>query len=183
MRLKSVHLILFLLVLWNGYAQENPQEDYLNANPVQESFDKNHWKQVRKTMLREARGNAKAKGGNFKHQDYEVNTQEASYYDYQEESFEGEYAKNNGENLADDDYENYSSAGGYESLEHNEKKGSYFSKENKRKSSSRRTKRSRNSEINVKGLGTFWLYFTLHFIGSVFRLRYIYIVCKYITVR
>ncbi len=155
MRRKSIHLILFLLVLWNGYAQENPQEDYLNANPVQENFDKNHWEQVKKTMLREARGNAKAKGDDFKAQDYEGNTQEASYYDYQEESFEGEYAKNNGEDLADDDYENYASSGGYESLEHDEKKGSYFSKEKKQNKASRRARRNRNPAVNVEGLGTF----------------------------
>jgi len=152
---KNAYLILLFLVSGIGYAQTNPQEEYLNGNPAQKSFDNNHWKQVKKTMLREARGNAKAKGDKFSPQDYELNTQEASYYDYQEESFEGEYAKNNGEDLADSDYDNYSSEEGYESLEHNEKKGNYFSKERKQERIKRRAKRNKSTALNIKGLGTF----------------------------
>ena len=152
---KSAYIVSFIFVLWNSYAQENPQQDYLDANPTQESFDGNHWRQVRKTMLREARGNAKAKGDGFDQEDYEVNSQDASYYDYVEESFEGEYAKNNGEASADKDYDNYTSQAGYESLEHDEKKGSYFSKERKSSPSNQRSRRNRNIEFDGSGLGTF----------------------------
>ncbi len=152
MRLKTVCLILMIFVFENGTAQLSPQEKYLKGSPSKENFDNNYWKQVKKSMLREARGNAKEENERFEKQDYEVNLQESSYYDYQEEDFEGEYAKNNGEYLDDIDYDDYVREKG--TSNYNEKKSNYFSK-SKAKSKRKWELNTGSNKVEKKGLSVF----------------------------
>ena len=164
---KIIYILTFVLFQIVIHAQVDVQEEYLNSSPTKQEFNKNHWKKIKKTMLREARGNSKARGEDFNRKDFENNKQDASYYEYEEESFNGEYAKNNGERDSDYQYEeeniNYNKGNGegsynYESREHNEKTGEYYSKERSSDSPLTKSKSSRssnNSSYSGGGLGSF----------------------------
>lgn len=164
MRNKIIYILSLAFFQVAVYSQVDVQEEYLNSNPSKQEFNKNHWKKIKKTMLREARGNAKAKGDDFNRSDFEDNNQNASYYEYQEESFDGEYAKNNGERKSDYTYEeeniDYNKGDGdnfsnYESRDHDEKTGEYYSKDRSQSEKSNSSKKNRNSSYNGGGLGTF----------------------------
>ncbi len=161
--LTNIVLFIFPLLV---IGQNGPQEDYLNSKPEQQEFNPKHWKKIRKTMLREARGNAKAQGEEFNRSDFESNQQEASYYEYEEESYDGEYAQNNGERPRDYEFEDYEyneeykhgegeEFSYYESKERDVETGEYYSKnreQNYTESSSRRN--NNTSSYNGEGMGT-----------------------------
>ena len=189
MQNKIIYILTLVLFQIITHAQIDVQEEYLNSNPTKKEFNKNHWKKIKKTMLREARGNAKAKGEDFNRRDFEDNNQNASYYEYEEESFDGEYAKNNGERESNYEYEeeniDYNKGNGenfsnYESRDHNEKTGEYYSKDRPSNGNTRRSNSSRNnrgSSYNGGGLGTFgsiFLYTLLAvFLGFIIYLLFV----------
>ncbi|MCT4581840.1 MAG: hypothetical protein N4A35_10515 [Flavobacteriales bacterium] len=179
-----IALFIFPFFVWG---QNGPQEDYLNSKPKQQEFSPKHWKKIKKTMLKEARGNAKAKGEEFKRSDFESNQQEASYYEYEQEAYNGEYAQNNGERPRDyevDDYEynqEYKHGEGeefsyYESKERDVETGEYYSKrhdQNYTPSSSRNNSSSYNGE-GIGSLGSVLLYTLLAvFLGFIIYILFI----------
>ena len=157
--MKKILLYILIVLLFQvvTFAQGNPQKEYLKSNPDKKEFNQAHWKKIKQSMLREARGNAKDKGEDFNSNDFEDNRQNASYYEYEEESYKGEYAKNNGERASDynvekEDYskgqgDNTSTAGSKENT------GTYYSKERKKKETT--SQRRENTTYDGKGLGTF----------------------------
>lgn len=164
MKFYLFYISIFILPYLVG-AQNTPQQEYLDSKPQQQKFNKKHWKKIKKTMLREARGNGKANGKDFSSKDFQDNNQNPSYYEYKEENFDGEYAKNNGESSNDyqyeEDYNNYKQGEGeyntkYKSKERNLKKGEYFSKKRKQNSTERRPRNNAgNDSFNSGGMGTF----------------------------
>lgn len=162
MKIFLFYISIFILPLF-VVSQSNPQQEYLDSKPQQHEFNSKHWKKIKKTMLREARGNGKANGENFNSKDFQGNSQNPSYYDYQEETFDGEYAKNNGERSDDYDYEeehvNYKEGEGsnyYKSKERDLETGEYYSKNREQNySESRPRSNSSDSSYNPEGMGTF----------------------------
>jgi hypothetical protein len=159
MRGNIIYILLFVFFHCLATAQGGPNDEYLRSEPSQQEFSTNHWRKIKKTMIREARGNAKSKGKEFNRSDFEDNTQNASYYEYEEESFSGEYAKNNGERENDYDYkeqgQEYKQGEGSSSFErkdHNEDKVEYYSK-NRQQASKSRT--SNNNNYSGEGIGPF----------------------------
>lgn len=155
---KITYILLLVFSHYFVLAQNSPNDEYLKSKPSQQKFSTNHWRKIKKTMIREARGNAKSKGKEFNRSDFEDNTQDASYYEYEEESFSGEYAKNNGERENDYDYKEQNQeykqgegSTGFERKDHNEDKIEYYSK--KREQESSRT--SNNNNYSGEGIGTF----------------------------
>lgn len=155
----SIFILPFFCV-----AQNNPQQEYLDSKPKQHKFNKKHWKKIKRTMLREARGNGKANDENFSSRDFQGNNQNSSYYEYQEESFDGEYARNNGETSNDyeyeEDYSNYKQGEGnnysFESKERDLETGEYYSKRREQNyTESRPRNNSSNDSYNPEGMGTF----------------------------
>lgn len=156
-----VYILLLLLAPIFIVAQSSANEEYLKSNPSKKEFNSNHWKKIKRTMIKEARGNSKSKGKEFSHSDFEKNNHDPSYYEYEEESFSGEYGKNNGESSSDYEYkEEYKKGEGdqgysYEKKDHNEKKGDYFSKKRDQKENKTQPRSSRDNSQNGEGIGAF----------------------------
>lgn len=164
MNKKLIYILFLFFVQGFILAQETANEEYLKSTPSTEKFNANHWKKIKQTMIKEARGNSKSKGKEFEGSDFEKNNQSASYYEYEEESFSGEYAKNNGERLSDYEYneesKNYKKGEGeddfsYDRKNHNIEKGEYFSKKKEYRENKTRVKETNNNLNGGDGIGTF----------------------------
>ena len=179
---KLIYIFILSFFQWSLYAQESANQEYLKSNPFQQEFSSSHWKKIKRTMVREAKGNGKSKEEEFSRSDFENNSQDASYYEYEEESFSGEYAKNNGEN--DYEYEeerlNYKSDEGEGYANYNRKErdletGEYFTKNKEYKE--RRVREKNNKSYNGEGmgaLGSIFLYSLLAlFLGAIIYLLFI----------
>lgn len=162
--LKKLIYILFIFYIQGlVIAQESANQEYLESKPSNQEFNTNHWKKIKRTMIKEARGNAKAKGEEFNRSDFSENKQGESYYEYEKESFSGEYAKNNGERSYDYEYNEehskYKKDEGetnfnYEQKERDIDKGEYFSKKNTEQHREKKSSPS-SSNSNNQGMGAF----------------------------
>ena len=168
-------LLILLLITISGTSQG--KTEYFNTPIKRKEFSERRWKSIKQTMVKQAKGNAYAKGETFGKQDFEPNQNPESYYDYEEEDYEGEYAKNNGEHQTYYEEEEYAQNNrrgekGYVQQKHNEKTGDYFSK-NEKKTDNPRPKS--NKKITVSPAFSWILYLLLAiFLGYIIYLLFVH---------
>lgn len=170
-------MTLFIFSINDWSAQTN-NANYLEKKRSKENFDATRWSNAKRSMLKEARGDANAKGESFSKKDFQQNKQEESYYKYKEETYEGEYARNNGEfetpfgPFSNEKYTTNESDYSYnDSKKRDLKKGTYYSKKENNNYSFNERKNYDDSNSKNKRIGSFGtiiLYATLAiFLGLV----------------
>ncbi len=112
--LKYISAILIFCCSITVNAQFDSEQDrYINSDQGKEEFQKNNWDKLRKTMIKESRGGSQGTGTPSSNESSDYNLQpgdytmedreEGSFYDYEEEDYNGEYS----EYQYDDEYYEY----------------------------------------------------------------------------